>query len=161
MSSFLIDLSWFLLFFGGGIYLAYNRVKLLPSTVVAGVAVIIYTLYGSWNIITLIVLWLMFAVLVVPNMPEFRREKITRPALEAYRKMLPSMSDTEREALAAGNVWWDGELFSGMPDWDRLTDFPAPQLSDEEQAFFDGPCEQLCAMLDDWDIAHIRSDLPP
>ena len=161
MSSFLIDLAWFLLFFGGGIYLAYNRVKLLPSTVVAGVAVIIYTFYGSWNIVTLILLWLMFAVLVVPNMPEFRREKITRPALEAYRKMLPSMSDTEREALAAGNVWWDGELFSGMPDWDRLTDFPAPQLSDEEQAFFDGPCEQLCAMLDDWDIAHIRSDLPP
>ena len=161
MSSFLIDLSWFLLFFGGGIYLAYNRVKLLPSTSVAGVAVIIYTFYGSWNIVTLILLWLMFAVLLVPNMPEFRRDRITRPALEAYRKLLPSMSDTEREALEAGNVWWDGELFSGMPDWDRLTEFPAPQLSDEEQAFFDGPCEQLCAMLDDWDIAHRRGDMPP
>ncbi len=161
MSSFLIDLFWFLLFFGGGIYLAYNRVKLLPSTVVAGVAVIIYTFYGSWHIVTLILLWLMFAILLVPNMPEFRRDRVTRPALEAYRKLLPSMSDTEREALEAGNVWWDGELFSGMPDWDRLTEFPAPQLSDEEQAFFDGPCEQLCSMLDDWDIAHRRGDMPP
>ena len=161
MSSFLIDLAWFLLFFGGGICLAYNRVKLLNSTVVAGAAVLVYTFYGSWNIVTLIVLWLLFAVLLVPNMPELRREKITRPALGAYRKLLPSMSDTEREALEAGNVWWDGELFSGMPDWDRLTEYPAPQLSAEEQAFIDGPCEQLCAMLDDWDIAHNRFDMPP
>jgi acyl-CoA dehydrogenase len=161
VSSFLIDLAWFLLFFGGGIYLAYHRVKLLPSTVVAGVAVIVYSLYGSWNIVTLILLWLLFAVIIVPNMPEFRREKITRPALDAYRKLLPTMSDTEREALEAGNVWWDGELFSGMPDWDRLTSFPAPKLSAEEQAFMDGPCEQLCAMLDNWDIAHVRADMPP
>jgi acyl-CoA dehydrogenase len=161
VSSFLIDLAWFLLFFGGGIYLAYHRIRLLTSTVVAGAALLVYTFYGSWNFVTLIVLWLLFAVLLVPNMPEFRREKITRPALAAYRKMLPSMSDTEREALEAGNVWWDGELFSGMPDWDRLTDFPAPQLSDEEQAFLDGPCEQLCAMLDGWDIAHVRADMPP
>jgi acyl-CoA dehydrogenase len=161
VSSFLIDLAWFLLIFGGGIYLAYHRIGLLTSTVVAGVALLVYTFYGSWNIVTLILLWLLFAVLVVPNMPELRREKITRPALEAYRKMLPSMSDTEREALEAGNVWWDGELFSGMPDWDRLTEFPAPRLSDEEQAFFDGPCEQLCAMLDSWDMAHERFDMPP
>ena len=161
MSSFLIDLAWFLLFFGGGIYLAYNRVKLLTSTAVAGAALVAYTVYGDWNIVWLTLLWLMFAVLFVPNMPEFRREKVTRQALAAYRKMLPSMSDTEREALEAGNVWWDGELFSGMPDWERLTAFPAPQLSDEEQAFFDGPCEQLCAMLDNWDIAHERADMPP
>jgi acyl-CoA dehydrogenase len=161
VSSFLIDLSWFLLFFGGGIYLAYNRVNLLASTIVAGTALVAYTFYGDWNIVWLTLLWLMFAVLFVPNMPEYRREKITRPALGAYRKLLPSMSDTEREALEAGNVWWDGELFSGMPNWDRLTAFPAPQLSDEEQAFFDGPCEQLCAMLDNWDIAHERADMPP
>jgi acyl-CoA dehydrogenase len=161
VSSFLIDLAWFLLFFGGGIILAYNRVNLLTSTLVAGATVVVYTFYGSWNIVTLALLWLMFAVLFVPNMPEYRREKITRPALEVYRKLLPSMSDTEREALEAGNVWWDGELFSGMPDWDRLTEYPAPKLSEEEQAFFDGPCEQLCAMLDGWDIAHVRGDLPP
>ena len=161
MSSILIDLSWFLLFFGGGIFLAYNRVNLLASTIFAGIALIAYTFYGSWNIVWLLLLWLIFPVLVVPNLPEFRREKITRPALEIYRTLLPSMSDTEREALEAGNVWWDGELFSGMPNWERLTSFPAPQLAEEEQAFFDGPCEQLCAMLDDWDIAHERGDLPP
>ena len=82
--------------------------------------------------------------MIVPNLIEFRREKITKPLLAIYRKMLPSMSDTEREALEAGNVWWDGELFSGMPQWDRLMSYPAPKLSDEEQAFLDGPCEELC-----------------
>lgn len=161
MSGFLTDLAWFLLFFGGGIYLAYNRVSLLVSTVVAGVALVIYSLYGSWHLITVAILWLLFPLLVLPNMPQFRREKITRPALEIYRKLLPSMSDTEREALEAGNIWWDGELFSGMPDWDRLTCCPAPQLTEEEQAFFDGPCEELCAMVDSWNIAHERADMPP
>jgi acyl-CoA dehydrogenase len=89
-----------------------------------------------------------------------RREKITKPLLDIYRKMLPTVSDTEREALEAGNVWWDGELFSGMPDWNRLMSHPAPQLSDEEQAFMDGPCEELCQMLDDWDVCHKRADMP-
>ncbi|MEQ8206300.1 MAG: acyl-CoA dehydrogenase, partial [Woeseia sp.] len=98
--------------------------------------------------------------MIALNFEEFRREKLTKPALAIYRTMLPSMSDTEREALEAGNVWWDGELFSGMPDWERLMSFPAPALSDEERAFMDGPCEELCRMIDDWDIAHNRADMP-
>ena len=161
MSDFLVSLFWFVLFAGGGIYLAYNRVNLLAATASTGAALFAYTLFGSGSFIWLLLLWLMFALMIVPNMPEFRREKITRPALDTYRSMLPSMSDTEREALEAGNVWWDGELFSGMPDWDRLMSFPAPALSGEEQAFLDGPCEELCAMLDNWDIAHERGDMPP
>jgi acyl-CoA dehydrogenase len=160
VSAFLLGLCWFLLFLGGGLYLAYNRVSLLPSTVAAGAALLAYTFYGDWHFLWLLVLWLFFAAMVVPNLLEFRREKITGPALAIYRTMLPSMSDTEREALEAGNVWWDGQLFSGMPEWDSLMSFPAPKLSDEEQAFIDGPCDELCAMLDDWDIAHVRGDMP-
>ena len=75
--------------------------------------------------------------------------------------MLPPMSDTEREALEAGTVWWDGELFTGGPDWNKLLSAKAPKLTAEEQAFIDGPCEELCRMLDDWDITHRRADLPP
>src|SRR5882757_327617 len=71
------------------------------------------------------------------------------------------MSATEREALDAGTVWWDGELFTGGPDWHKLMSAKAPALTAEEQAFLDGPCEELCAMLDDWDITHVRADLPP
>ena len=160
MSAFLISLAWFLLFFGGAIYLAYNRVNLLTSTVTMGALLLAYMLYGSWHPLWMLVLLAAYGLLIVPNLIEFRREKITRPALDIYRKMLPSMSDTEREALEAGNIWWDGELFSGMPEWDRLMSYPAPQLSDEEQAFIDGPCEELCRMLDDWEIAHERADMP-
>lgn len=163
MSGWFISLAWLLLFFGGAIYLAYQRIDLRTSTVAAAAAVAAYTAYtiaghGFW--LWMLLSWMLLAVLIVPNLVELRREKITRPLLNIYRTMLPSMSDTEREALEAGNVWWDGELFSGMPDWDRLMSFPAPALSAEEQAFLDGPCEKLCAMLDDWDICHNRADMP-
>ncbi len=163
MSSFLVSFLWFLLLFGGAVYLAYQRIDLLTSTVAAGVAVLAYSIYtfagnGWW--LWMLLLWVVLGVMVVPNLIDIRREKITKPLLDIYRKMLPSMSETEREALEAGNVWWDGELFSGMPEWDRLMSFPAPELSDEEQAFLDGPCEELCAMLDDWEICHELADMP-
>jgi len=156
-----MSFGWFLLFFGGAIYLAYNRVSLLGSTVVMGAVLVAYAFFGDWHVLWLLVLILMYGLLVFPNLLDIRREKLTRPALNMYRSMLPSMSDTEKEALEAGSVWWDGQLFSGMPDWDRLMSYPVPKLSDEEQAFLDGPCEKLCSMLDDWDISHVRADLPP
>lgn len=161
MSSFIVGMFWLLLFVGGGIYLAYNRVNLFASTLAVGGALVAYSLMGDGSFLWLLLLWALFAVMAVLNLRDLRREKITRPALDVYRTMLPSMSDTEREALEAGNVWWDGELFSGMPDWHRLMSFPAPKLSDEEQAFFDGPCEELCEMLDDWDVCNERGDMPP
>jgi acyl-CoA dehydrogenase len=71
------------------------------------------------------------------------------------------MSDTERDALEAGSVWWDGELFSGNPDWSKLLSAPPAKLSAEEQAFLDGPCEELCRLLDDFDITHRRGDMSP
>ena len=80
------------------------------------------------------------------------------PVHEGLSKLLPSMSQTEREALEAGTVWWDGELFTGAPRLAKLLDTPAPpMLTAEEQAFLDGPCEELCRMLDDWNITHERA----
>ena len=160
MSEFIVSLLWFLLFFGGGIFLAYRRIDLTTSTIATGAALLAYLIFGDGHWAWYLVLIAAFGAMVIPNLIEFRREKITRPLLAIYRKMLPSMSDTEREALEAGSVWWDGELFSGMPEWDRLMSFPAPKLSEEEQAFLDGPCETLCEMLDDWDIHHERNDMP-
>ena len=160
MAGLTISLFWALLFIGGGIFLAYQRIDLRTSTIAAGVALAVYTVFGSGAWWWLIILWLLFGLMVIPNLVEVRREKLTKPLLAMYRKMLPSMSDTEREALEAGSVWWDGELFSGMPDWDKLMSFPAPKLSDEEQAFIDGPCEELCRMIDDWEICHELADMP-
>lgn len=106
--------------------------------------------------------WCLFvpicALLIVPPV---RRALISDPLLGWFRKVMPAVSQTEQEALDAGTVWWDGDLFSGRPDWKRLLAFPAPRLSAEEQAFLDGPVEELCGMLDDWEITHELNDLPP
>ncbi len=95
------------------------------------------------------------------KMPRIRYRLLTRPFFNKMRDALPAMSQTEREALEAGNTWWDAELFSGHPDWRILNKLPAAELNSEEQAFIDGPVETLCEMLDDWDITHHRHDLPP
>jgi acyl-CoA dehydrogenase len=103
-----------------------------------------------------------FALVTVPlNVPEFRRRQISAPLLKIYQKITPRLSDTERVALEAGTVGFEGDLFSGKPDWKQLLAQPAPLLTAEEQAFLDGPCEQLCHMIDDWEITHERADLPP
>jgi acyl-CoA dehydrogenase len=103
-----------------------------------------------------------FAIMaLVVNLPALRRALITDRVLAIYRRILPDMSSTEKEAINAGTVWWDADLFSGKPDWDKLLAFPVPRLSAEEQAFLDGPVEELCALCDDWEITHERQDLPP
>src|SRR5574341_270209 len=90
-----------------------------------------------------------------------RRRLISAPILRAFRNAMPTMSQTEREALEAGTVWWDAQLFSGRPDWPQLLAHPAPRLTSEEQAFLDGPVSELCALLDDWRITEEWRDLPP
>ena len=101
-----------------------------------------------------------FALLLLLNLRPLRMRLLTRPFMKKYRKLLPAMSSTEREALDAGTVWWDGELFTGGPNWHKLMSAKPPALTPAEQAFLDGPCEELCVMLDDWDITHRRADLP-
>ena len=91
----------------------------------------------------------------------FRRDFITKPIFRLAQRVLPHLSATEREAIEAGDVWWDGELFSGNPEWAKLLSFAPAKLSAEEQAFLDGPVEELCRMLDDWRITWELRDLPP
>jgi len=95
------------------------------------------------------------------NIAPLRRNILTRPLFALFKRMLPPLSATEKEALEAGTVGWDGELFSGDPDWLKLLATPAPQLTAEEQAFLDGPVEELCRMLDEWRIIEHDKDLPP
>lgn len=91
----------------------------------------------------------------------FRRDVISKLIFSWARRVLPSMSDTEREALEAGDVWWDADLFTGNPDWSKLLDTPPAALTADEQAFLDGPVDELCAMLDEWKINWECRDLPP
>ncbi|SFK31722.1 acyl-CoA dehydrogenase [Nitrosomonas aestuarii] len=108
-----------------------------------------------------IFLSILAVIAIILFVPVLRRLIVTNQILKMFRKMLPQISQTEQEALDAGTVWWDGDLFSGRPDWNKLLAYPKPHLSDEEQAFLDGPVEQLCEMLDEWQITHELIDLPP
>ena len=102
---------------------------------------------------------LLVAALVF-GVPVLRRWVVTRWLMRPVGAMLPRMGDTERIALEAGTVWWDGDLFSGNPDWRKLLDFNARRLSDKERAFLDGPVQELCTMLDEWTISQ-AGDLSP
>ncbi|HHM05150.1 MAG TPA: acyl-CoA dehydrogenase [Gammaproteobacteria bacterium] len=129
---------------GGGVYLAVSAaMKPVPVSLLV-LAAIPYLLIA-------------LPLAIVP----LRRALISRRLLALFKKALPPLSTTEREALEAGSVWWDGELFSGRPDWEKLLTTPAPALTEEEQAFLDGPVEKLCQMVNDWDITQERLDLPP
>ncbi|KIN70568.1 Acyl-CoA dehydrogenase [Sulfitobacter noctilucae] len=93
-------------------------------------------------------------------MTSFRARTLTKPIHAWAKGVLPALSETESEALNAGEVWWEAELFSGNPDWSKLHKIKAPELTAEEQAFFDGPLRELCGMIDDWEINHETGDLP-
>jgi len=154
-----------LLFIAAVLFLAYKRLSLLTFTATFTILLAAYTIFGGaasapagvWKGF----LWLMLAFFWLLNVRPLRKALITRRFMKTYLKLLPPMSQTEREALEAGTVWWDGELFTGAPKWQKLLSAKAPQLSEEEQAFLDGPCDELCRMLDDWDITHKRGDMPP
>ena len=100
------------------------------------------------------------AVAAATGIPVLRRQLLSRAALRLMRPMRPRISQTEREALDAGTVWWERDLFSGRPDWQKLLAFKPKPLSDREQAFLDGPVDELCSMLREWDIVR-AGDLPP
>jgi acyl-CoA dehydrogenase len=150
-----------LAFVAAVLFLAYRRLSLLAFTVTFTVLLALYTTAGAPAGLWKGLLWVLLAGLWLLNVRPLRKALITRPFLGAYLKLLPSMSQTEKEALEAGTVWWDGELFTGAPDWPKLLNAKPPKLSAEEQSFLDGPCEQLCRMLDEWNITHERADLPP
>ncbi len=153
-----------LLFIAAVLFLAYRRLSLLAFTATFTVLLAAYTWLGAssapaglWKGF----LWVLLAALWLLNVRPLRKALITRPFMKTYLRALPSMSQTEKEALEAGTVWWDGELFTGAPRWDKLLAARPPQLSAQESAFLAGPCEELCRMLDEWNITHERGDLPP
>ncbi len=155
-------LIWLILFIALIGVLAFQRPSLKTNTIAVGAYLVLFTLLGShhggWDLL----LWAIFLAVAIPlNVPHLRGQWITDPLVGWFRRAMPAISDTEKAALDAGTVWWDGDLFSGRPDWNRLLAFPAPHLTHEEQAFLNGPVEELCRMVDEWDITHERMDLPP
>jgi acyl-CoA dehydrogenase len=140
---------------------AYHRSNLRTWAIVTMVTTLIVGLiaHAPW---TMIILLIIEAAIAVPLlMVDFRRRQISAPLLKLFAKVTPKLSETEQTALEAGTVGFEGELFSGKPNWHELLRQPKPELSVEEQAFLDGPVEELCGMIDDWQITHELADLPP
>jgi acyl-CoA dehydrogenase len=156
MAWFIVGVLAVILVFG------YFGLPIFWWTIAAGLLTGYLSIIAEFSSTTNIVLGALFVVIAaILNIPALRRAVISNHVLALYRRILPDMSQTEKEAIDAGTVWWDADLFSGKPDWDKLLKTPEPRLSAEEQAFLDGPVEELCAMCDEWEISHERQDLPP
>jgi acyl-CoA dehydrogenase len=142
--------------------IARHQVPFRTLALVCALFLVVYTLAGGFNLFWGLLFWVAFLLpAMLLGLPQLRLQWLSRPLLRRISKVLPPMSETERAAIEAGSVWWEAELFRGSPDWNLLQGYQLPELSERERAFIDGPVEQLCAMLDDWDITHNRMDLPP
>jgi len=140
---------------------AYHRFSLAIFTAIAATALVAVGIFGG-NFIATVICGVLLALFTLPLLiTPFRQQFITKPLLGFYTKILPPLSDTEKVALEAGTVGFEGELFSGNPKWDILLKQPKPVLTAEEQAFIDGPVEQACMMCNDWETTHVRNDLSP
>lgn len=131
---------------------------LITATIVMGAGLL--TGMTNWFlslVAMLVIVPLLIGLFYAPNL---RRKYLTGPLYKMVKGAMPPISQTEQDAIDAGTVWWDAELFAGKPDWSKLMTLPKPMLNQEERAFIEGPVEELCEMSDDWDISHVRNDLP-
>ncbi len=151
---------WLLVLVLGVAYLAHRRTAPWTALGVTAGYLLLMGIFSHAPVWLMAVLWLVLLAVALPlALPEQRRSLFSAPLFAWFKRVLPPMSATERDAIEAGTVWWDGELFSGRPNWDTLLAYPKAQLSEEEQAFIDGPTEALCAMVSDWQIGQ-QMDLP-
>lgn len=158
MISFLWMLAWFI----GLMTLAYNQANRQTITITLLVGYIITFSFADISWLSHLILLTLFALILLPiNFPIQRQQYLILPLLEWFKNHIPKISNTERDALEAGTVWWDQELFSGKPDWQKLFNLPVPRLTEEEQAFLDGPVHELCGMINEWKITEDYQDLPP
>ncbi|STJ13206.1 acyl-CoA dehydrogenase [Escherichia coli] len=138
--------------------LFYHRVSLFISSLILLAWTAALGVAGLWSAWVLVPL----AIILVPfNLTPMRKSMISAPVFRGFRKVMPPMSRTEKEAIDAGTTWWEGDLFQGKPDWKKLHNYPQPRLTAEEQAFLDGPVEEACRMANDFQITHELADLPP
>ncbi|NKI75459.1 acyl-CoA dehydrogenase [Dickeya sp. CFBP 2040] len=138
--------------------LFYHQLSLRLSSTLLALWVVAMAALNLWSVWLLIPLGLLLLPVLATS---WRQRFISEPALKAFRRVMPPMSKTEKEAIDAGTIWWESELFRGAPDWHTLHAYPRPMLTPEEQAFLDGPVEEACRLANDFEITHERADLPP
>ncbi|WDZ52203.1 acyl-CoA dehydrogenase [Acinetobacter vivianii] len=136
----------------------FEATRTIGCVVAIVVAILCSVLITPWSLLLGVPIIIASIILLITPL---RDALISRPAFKVLSNAMPSMSTTEREALDAGTSWWEKELFMGAPDWEKFDQYPYPVLSTEEQAFLDNEVQQLCSMLDEWQIHHQEKDLPP
>ncbi len=149
-----------LIYFIGAVLLALFRAGLRISATVNAILLVIYLIFGSGSVLLATVLLISCVLLALLSVDDLRRKGVTAPLLSWYKKVLPPVSATERIAIDAGTVWWEADIFRGDPDWQKLLSSGQPALTPEEQAFLEGPVEQLCGMVNSWDINFRLADIP-
>lgn len=153
---------WWIVFFAVFVTLSYQRASKKVWTLSFAVFLLLLARLSQITFWPMAFLWVIFfGIVTLLFFDRFRQKHFTQKVLKFYIRSMPTMSRTEREALAAGTVGWEGDLFCGAPNWNKLLKFQKPTLSAEEQSFMDNEVEKLCSMINDWDITHTRADLPP
>lgn len=142
--------------------LIYVRVPVLIWTLIIGIVLVGLSIIGKLGIVFLAFCWVLylFAALFA-NLNQYRERYFSKPLIEFLQKRMPSISESERDAIEAGHVWWEKELFCGRPRWKTLLNNPKPTLTPAEQAFLDNEVETLCSMINDWQVMHVDHDLSP
>jgi acyl-CoA dehydrogenase len=150
---------WTLIFLFSISSLLYVRASLSVFTFAMALLLIFLSVFSSIHVETQAALWSVWIIFLLFNCRFLRQTTITRALFVFYKKVMPAVSLTEKIALEAGDVWWEGELFKGKPAWENLLRIRKPKLTEEEQAFLDGPTEELCSKINDWKITHEDADM--
>ena len=157
----MVEVLFCLALLAGVIALGMHKAPLWLWGASLAVAAIIWqaSIHGSMGLFGFL-LWLFAIAFGLLAVPEIRRAALIAPVFKLVKGTLPKVSDTEAQALEAGTVGFDAELFSGTPDWDKLRSIAPIVLTPEEQAFLDGPTDELCGMIDDWQVRHVEREMP-
>lgn len=148
----IISLVWIVVIF---------QLSVLTWTILLGVGALLLNLFGCLSFLAAIVFWPIFLIAATfANLKQYRLRYFIPRVLNTLKKQMPPISATERDAIEAGNVWWEKELFCGRPDWSKLFAIPSPTLTSEEEHFIDNQVEHLCAMIHDWEIVFEKHNLP-
>ncbi len=144
-----------------GYMLGFTKMKEGRFTLLAAAVLAVNTYFGTTGPVLGATIWAVFAALAVfLNLASIRRQLVTDNIYRLFKKVMPRMSDTEQEAIDAGTVWWDADLFTGNPEWKKLLDVPKAELTQEEKDFIAGPVEELCDAIDEWKITTEYNEVP-
>jgi acyl-CoA dehydrogenase len=146
------------------LYLLFTLIVLYRamSPLIWEIGSVVYLLFATFFVglpfISGLLLWVMIGAIVLVLRVSSIRSAVSHVLFQRALRSIPKLSKTEEEALNAGDTWLEKDIFIGKPNWERLAGI-STSLSAEEQAFIDNEVENLCAMLDEWDISQTK-DLP-